>query len=297
MKMWSVRMAQEEMLAKTVVDVIDTVIGYWNQDLRCLFANAAYEAWYGRSSKEMMTISIDKFLGPSLENDLPHIIGALNGNKQEFERDVRLPDGAIRRALVSFFPHHFEGTVRGFSMQVVDITRAKQCELALKKCEERTQLLASHDFLTGLPNRYLLTDRISYLLFQAQGREDLVGVVLMDIVGFGEINHAFGHDAGDGIMKEIARRMKGAIEPTETVVRMGGDEFLFLVPGIHTALELNLAISRILKDVQQPLQYGSASVIPRLWFGAAVSRLNATSASELLTAAENELGRAKRSER
>jgi diguanylate cyclase (GGDEF)-like protein len=285
-------MASEDLeSAGRVINTVDAIMGYWDCDLRCRFANAAYETWFGISPREMLGIPMGRFLGASYQAELPYLLHVLNGEAQAFEREITLPSGAIRHGLVSYYPDVVEGVVRGFSVHIANITRVKRLEFELEKCQRRAELLATHDFLTGLPNRFLLMDRISALLSQGEMDGELVGIVAMDIDGFKSINETFGYDAGDGVMREISRRMKGAILPKETVVRMSGDDFLLLTGGTHPT-EVNLAISRLLDAVQQPLQYASASITPSINYGAAVFPLNGTSASELLATADRALKQA-----
>jgi diguanylate cyclase (GGDEF)-like protein/PAS domain S-box-containing protein len=287
-------MPQETLIARRVADAVDAVMGYWDHDLRCQFANAAYETWFGIPAREMLGVSIGRFLGTSYETILPYILGALEGEAQVFEREIRLPGGMVRHGLVSYHPDVTDGLVRGFSEHVVNITRAKRLEYELEKCQKRAGLLATHDFLTGLPNRFLLADRISALLSYAEKSGELVGIIAMDIDGFKRLNETYGGEEGDGVLREIARRLKSSIQPTETIIRTGGDEFLLLAKGLQAPTAVNLIVSRILSDVQQPLQYGRASLTPSLSFGTAIFPLNGTTASELLAYADKALEQAKR---
>lgn len=276
-------------LGNKAANAVNALLSYWGSDLKCRFANTAYQQWFKKSPREMLGISLDRFLGQQYEPSVPHIQGALNGEAQVFEGVINQPGGMIRHTLVSFHPDVTGGKVLGFTAHVVDNSRAKQLEFALEKCEKRAELLTSHDFLTGLPNRFLLTERISTLLAEAERRQELVGVVLIDIEGMNEINTTHGFDAGDGIIREIARRLNHAIGSNEMVIRMGGDDFLLLTRGVRTVIEVNLAINRLLRVAQQLLQYGQASLTPKLSFGVAIYPLNGTNASELLVVAAKTL--------
>jgi diguanylate cyclase (GGDEF)-like protein len=277
--------------ANKIINTIDVVLGYWDRELRCQFANTSCAMWFGRSPHD---ISLEELLGPLYESSLPYIRGALNGEAQAFECDILLPDGSIRHGLASYYPDIVDGTVAGFSVHLVNITKTRRLEFALEDCNRRARLLASHDFLTGLANRYLLIDRISELILTAASSGELVGLVSMDINGFNAINETYGYDAGDALIKEIARRMKSAILSTDTVVRMSGDEFLLLVTGIRVALEINAAIDRLLRNVQRPLHFTQMSLAPTLSYGIAIYPLNASQPSELLQIADKARRDAKR---
>ena len=161
-------------LANKVANAVDTRLSYWGADLRCRFANAAYESCFGIPPHKMLGISTDLFLGTYYEEAVPRILGVLKGEAQVFERAITLPSGMMRHDLVSFHPDVAGGIVQGFTVHATDNNRVKQLKFELEKSEKRVELLASHDFLTSLPNRYLLIDRISGLLSQAESSGTLL---------------------------------------------------------------------------------------------------------------------------
>jgi diguanylate cyclase (GGDEF)-like protein len=208
---------------------------------------------------------------------------------------MKFPDGMIRQVFIRYYPDIAGGIVQGFSVYAVHDARRRRLEIQLEECNTRASLLATHDYLTGLPNRFLLTDRISTLLSQAEDNGGLVGLVVMNVNGFKRINSSYGLDGGDAVIREVARRMKCAINPSEALIRTSGDEFLLLVKEIHSPLEVNVAVDRILRDVQQPLSYREASLVPSLSFGIAFFPIDGTAPSELLAKADRMLDQARRS--
>ena len=137
--------------AMKVIDHVDVLLGYWDSHLKCQFANATHETWFGRSPGEMLGISMKDLLGSLYELNLPHIKGALNGEVQVFERDISLPDGSTRHSLACYFPDASDGIVKGFSVQVTDVSKIKRLEIELQTAKLKAELLATHDFLTGCP--------------------------------------------------------------------------------------------------------------------------------------------------
>jgi hypothetical protein len=175
----------------------------------------------------MLGISLEEFLGPRYKSTLPYALGALSGEAQIFECEITLHDGPISRGIVRYYPDVVDGIVQGFTVYVADDEMVKHLQMQLEEANSRNHHLASHDYLTGLPNRVLLTDRIRTLLSEANSCGEMVGLVVMNVDGFRRINDTYGLDGGDAVIREVARRMKGAINPTETLIRTNGDEFLY----------------------------------------------------------------------
>lgn len=105
-----------------------------------------------------------------------------------------------------------------------DITERKQAE-------EKIRQLAHFDSLTGLPNRTLLNDRISQAISMAQRSQDNLAVMFVDLDHFKNINDTLGHLIGDELLKEVAKRMRSIMREEDTISRLGGDEFILLLPG------------------------------------------------------------------
>jgi diguanylate cyclase (GGDEF)-like protein/PAS domain S-box-containing protein len=97
---------------------------------------------------------------------------------------------------------------------------------------ERIQHLAYHDTLTDLPNRTLLTDRVDRALARARRTQQIGALLFLDLDKFKRINDSLGHSVGDELLKELARRLRGALREEDTVARLGGDEFVVLLEGL-----------------------------------------------------------------
>ena len=123
--------------------------------------------------------------------------------------------------------HHIETLERA----VTDRTRG------LEAANRQLRHLASHDSLTGLPNRLLLDDRVAQAIAQANRQGHEFALLVVDLDRFKLINDSLGHRAGDDLLREVAQRLKGAVRAVDTTARLGGDEFVILVDGPATHAE------------------------------------------------------------
>jgi diguanylate cyclase (GGDEF)-like protein len=168
------------------------------------------------------------------------------------------------------------------------------------EAEERLRRMATHDYLTGLPNRPLFNDRLQQAV--ARHRRSLRGVAVMfcDLDGFKEVNDSCGHAVGDLVLVRIGERLRGVIRETDTPARVGGDEFVVLCEGITDADDLAALAERIIEAVREPIplddgQEGGESV--RLGISIGIGLAGAESrdvdADRLLTLADTAMYRAK----
>jgi PAS domain S-box-containing protein len=136
-----------ESIGLLVADHVSAMLAYWDKNLICQFANAAYRDWFGKTREEMVgKISIKELLGPIYDKNLPYILGVLAGKSQTFEREIPTPGGGIRHSLANYFPDIVNGEVRGFFVHVADITDLKLLE---------RELIRSNDVITDQNKRLL----------------------------------------------------------------------------------------------------------------------------------------------
>jgi diguanylate cyclase (GGDEF)-like protein/PAS domain S-box-containing protein len=116
-----------------VVNAVPSMMAYWNADLRCRFANTAYKDWFGKAPGTLVGTHLRDLLGPGLfEQNRVYIEGALAGISQTFERTIPCPDGVTRYSLAHYIPDVKDGVVKGFLVQVNDVTPLKDTEQALR---------------------------------------------------------------------------------------------------------------------------------------------------------------------
>lgn len=136
-----------ERFTREIADTIPAMIGFWNRDLRCVFANQSYLDWFGRTVDQMIGISIQELMGPELflKNE-PYMRAALRGESQQFERTLTKPSGSQHSVWAQYRPRWVNGEVCGFFVQVTDITPLKKSQEQLREKDQRLrELLGSID--------------------------------------------------------------------------------------------------------------------------------------------------------
>ena len=153
---------------------------------------------------------------------------------------------------------------------------------------------AFHDALTGLPNRFLFSQRLEQLLEQAKWQKDyLFAVLFLDLDRFKVLNDSLGHLQGDQLLKAIARRLEKCLRPGDTVSRMGGDEFMVLLEQIADATDANRMAERIQQELKLPFNLGGQEICIDVSIGVAISDGNYHRSEDLLRDAEVTMYRAK----
>lgn len=277
-----------------LVNHLDAMVAYWDTDQVCVFANNAYRYWFGKSGSEVIGLTLKELLGPLYEKNLPYIEAAYQGKRQVFEREIPTPSGVIRHSLATYTPHIVDGKVQGIFVHVADVSPLKKLEQELKVAKERAEKLATHDFLTGLPNRVLLVDTIKHGIAVAKRRNHLVAVISLDMDDFKKINDTYGHGGGDQLLIEVASRLKTSLRESDTVTRLGGDEFLLVGAEVESTEQVETMAKRILETVAQPLRIEGAEVLPTISIGIALYPHDGATPAALIAASDRALYIAKK---
>ncbi|HSV28211.1 MAG TPA: diguanylate cyclase [Candidatus Omnitrophota bacterium] len=166
-----------------------------------------------------------------------------------------------------------------------------------KEHEDRIRRLAHHDSLTGLPNRNLLNDRMNHALARVKRNGGRMAVLYVDLDRFKPINDTLGHEAGDAVLREVARRLTSCIRSSDTVARVGGDEFVVVVEEIGRSTEAALVAKKIIDTLGRPIHYGDTPCTIGASIGAAVFPDDGETMDEVCKAADIAMYRVKRAGR
>jgi diguanylate cyclase (GGDEF)-like protein len=157
-------------------------------------------------------------------------------------------------------------TARRMVQRSLDVTLVRMCQSfederqraheELTSREKELVFLATHDALTGLPNRTLILDRIEQTLTRARLQQEPVAVLFVDLDNFKAINDSLGHGMGDELLCAVAERLEGVIRETDALGRLGGDEFVVVADGISLAAGPELIAERLLEEFGEPFALG-----------------------------------------
>ncbi|MGQ0651314.1 MAG: sensor domain-containing protein [Betaproteobacteria bacterium] len=185
------------------------------------------------------------------------------------------------------------GDARYMVCAVVDISGAKRAATALRESEERFRQLAHHDSLTSLPNRMLFHDRLAQGLAQAaRGRRGL-GVMLIDLDGFKQVNDTLGHSAGDLLLTQVAARFLAEVRAGDTVARLGGDEFAIILTGLTAPQDAGRVAQKLIACAAEPFSIEGRHVYTGMSVGIALFPEDGADTESLLKNADAAMYQAK----
>lgn len=174
-----------------------------------------------------------------------------------------------------------------------DVTEAKVAEASLREANARLEELATRDQLTGLTNRALFTDRLDQALASGLRGQRNVAVLFVDVDRFKNVNDSLGHQCGDEVLVEVARRLVHSLRPSDTVARLGGDEFAVLLGGSSTPEEAAAMAGRVLASLRPPFFGAGIEFFVGASIGVALWPEDCSSKTELLQHADVAMYRAK----
>ena len=249
-------MLQAEQKYRSIFE--NAVVGIFQASVqgRPLSVNRALARMHGYDSPEELLEAVSNaaqlFVDPSRMAELHR--AAVNGEGvQNVEVEIYCKDHSRKWILVNLQAERDgAGNILFVNGTTEDIT-------ARKVAEERVQFLAYFDALTGLPNRALMRDRLAQAMASARRKHERVAVLFLDLDRFKLINDSLGHTVGDLLLKEVAERLKGCTRECDTVARIGGDEFVVVLTGLHEASEIASRVATSLSSTFEVMGHSLAT--------------------------------------
>jgi diguanylate cyclase (GGDEF)-like protein/PAS domain S-box-containing protein len=243
---------REARLQGILTSVAEGIIAI-NDDGRIVSANPAADTMFGFARGKLVGLELGTLMPEELRNRHQRFFDAyMSGlfpsmmNRMVEGQGIR-QDGTIFPMEISVSELR-QGHHRLFTAILRDISERKEHE-------ERIRRLAHHDSLTGLPNRNLLNDRMNHALARVRRHGGRMAVLYVDLDNFKPINDTLGHEAGDAVLREVAERLTSCIRGSDTVARVGGDEFVVVVEEIGRAAEAALVAGKIVDVLGRPIDY------------------------------------------
>ena len=256
---------------------------------RCVFVNQRLALFFGKPAQALLGTPMVELLGGGTVRDFSTYQSAvLRGDVVEFGMRRLAPDGVWCTVEVTLVPRQAADSARvvGWYGLIYDVTRRENVTLELRD-------KATHDALTGLPNRLLFHERLDHAIRNAFRRKTSVAVMFIDLDNFKRINDVMGHAAGDLFLREMARRITGAIRSIDTVARLGGDEFVVLAEEVDNSETAALIADKVLEALLQPVTIGHETVSAGGSIGIAMGPQDGDTGEALLQAADAALYEAK----
>jgi len=266
--------------------MLDTVFVV-DRDNQIAFVSDACEALLGYKPCEMIGTPITDYMHPDdLAATRASIVRVMNGHPHyDFRnRYVRKDGGIVHILWAASWSEEAQARI-GVARDVT----------ALRQAEEELRFLAHHDPLTRLANRAMFNERLDSALATARQHDGTLGLLFLDINDFKEINDVHGHAVGDRVLCTLARRLEGCVRATDTVARMGGDEFTVLLNDCPSPVAIAEQVARILAVMAEPLGMELSGIdTPSCSIGVARFPEDGNDADMLLRHADGDMYRVKR---
>ena len=162
-----------------------------------------------------------------------------------------------------------------------------------KEMENKIINMAYYDALTGLPNRNLMDDRLKVALAQAERSKTKLAILLLDMDNFKAINDTMGHQMGDKLLREVAKRLQGCLRKEDTIARMGGDEFVFILTGIKDDNDASMLAKKVLDSLKKSFKLYPHDIFTTFSIGIAIYPADGKDPQALLMNADAAMYKAK----
>ena len=240
---------QSEERYRTILAEIEE--GYYEVDLagNIKFVNKAACRQFGYSEEELVGSNYRVYV---LKEDIKSVFKAWNKVYKTGEPLKSYPFATVRKDGTQMFVENSVSPLRDKAGMIIGFRAVSRDVTQRKQFEQKLADMATHDSLTGLPNRTLLSDRLTMGLALSRRSGNRLAVLMLDLDKFKAINDTLGHGAGDQLLKSVAERLLSVTRKSDTVARIGGDEFVLVLPQISGPDNAAVLAQRILDVFREP---------------------------------------------
>lgn len=268
-------------------------IAFLDRGLRLLEVNAAFAEFFDSDPGWLAGRSLEQMGGELAGGESPFKRIQALGPGERWRGEMRFvtTNGRERHALVSVVHVAEEEWFRAhYVLLCADITELKRAEAALRH-------EARHDALTGLVNRSAFLEDVDAALSRARRKGTGLAVLFIDLDGFKQVNDQFGHDHGDVLLAQVARRMRAVVRAGDVVGRLGGDEFTVLLEDVTDPADVVAVADKLHEAIARPIDFDGERPNVGVSMGASLYPENGDRADELLARADLALYRVKAADR
>jgi len=242
----SASLRRSEARYSALVNLAQEGIAATDAHFRLIFVNPSLVDLLGQDPAVLLGRGLDEVWRDGEPESREQVLARLrNGRSRRYEKEFVRSDGRVLTALVSDAPLTDDaGQLKGAIVVVADITERKDAE-------RRIAHLATHDVLTGVPNRLMFGELLTHAVDQARRYQHGLALLFVDLDRFKQANDEFGHHVGDLLLTDAARRMQRSIRSSDTLGRRGGDEFVVLLPEIASRTEVEIVAEKIRSALAQ----------------------------------------------
>jgi diguanylate cyclase (GGDEF)-like protein/PAS domain S-box-containing protein len=288
---WAQRNESEARYRAVVSQATEGIVLVDPATLAILEANPAFLAQAGYAEPPEAGLKLADVFPPGPVNTPALDAGLLPGDRP-VELKLRRRGGEICDAEVTTSLIAYQGR-EVFCLVTRDVTTRKAADARLRASERRLEHLAHHDPLTGLPNRLYLQSYLKRALAESEATGVPLALLFLDLDRFKFINDSRGHETGDALLREVARRLRESVGPGQEVVRMGGDEFVVVMRDATDGRSLEQLGNRILQALSQPFSFGNLQFQVSCSVGTSVYPRDAQDISTLVRSADTAMYHAK----
>lgn len=245
-----------------------------------LDANQAFLDLFGYSGEDISNLNVkDAYVNQEDEKSFKEI-AQKTGSLKDFELKLKKRDGTIIDCLFTLaVKKGADNRITGYQGIVRDITGKKRAEETIKE-------MAYHDALTGLPNRRLFFDRLTMAISHAERNQERLAIMMLDLDRFKDVNDTFGHITGDVLLKAVAERLISILRKGDTIARMGGDEFLLILPEVDKTEDSDIIARKIIEIFQEAYVLDERQISITTSIGISIYPDNGTDVDTLLRNAD-----------
>lgn len=249
-KMAEILMHKSESRFRDLIESLPAIaVQGYDEERRVIYWNDASETLYGYSREEALGQPLERLIIPeSMRNTV------IENHRNWLEKGVEIPAAELdlqhkNGSLVPVFSSHvmLKSADGGREMYCIDVNLIEQ-----KRAHAELTQMAHFDPLTKLPNRRTFTDRLRQMMKNSDREGEQVAVMMIDLDRFKEVNDTLGHDFGDLLLQDAAKRLSSCVRETDTVARLGGDEFLVILGNIGDPSALERIARNILQQLTEP---------------------------------------------